>query len=56
MTENGIRLSLRRINRREEPWRQRLERTGHEYFPRATWGVVVPALLRLTEGSVREPA
>ena len=25
-----------------------LERTGHEYFPRATWDVVVPALLRHT--------
>jgi pimeloyl-ACP methyl ester carboxylesterase len=24
----------------------RLEDTGHEYFPRATWDVVVPALLR----------
>jgi pimeloyl-ACP methyl ester carboxylesterase len=25
-----------------------LEQTGHEYFPRATWDVVVPALLRHT--------
>jgi pimeloyl-ACP methyl ester carboxylesterase len=25
-----------------------LERTGHEYFPRATWGLVVPAILRHT--------
>jgi pimeloyl-ACP methyl ester carboxylesterase len=24
----------------------RLEHTGHEYFPRATWDVVVPAILR----------
>lgn len=26
-----------------------LERTGHEYFPRETWDVVVPAILRHTE-------
>ena len=25
-----------------------LEHTGHEYFPRATWDVVVPAILRHT--------
>ena len=25
-----------------------LEQTGHEYFPPATWDVVVPAILRLT--------
>jgi pimeloyl-ACP methyl ester carboxylesterase len=27
-----------------------LEQTGHEYFPRATWDVVVPAILRHTAG------
>jgi pimeloyl-ACP methyl ester carboxylesterase len=27
-----------------------LEQTGHEYFPRATWEVVVPAILRHTAG------
>jgi pimeloyl-ACP methyl ester carboxylesterase len=27
-----------------------LEQTGHEYFPRATWDVVVPAILRHTSG------
>lgn len=27
-----------------------LEQAGHEYFPRSTWGVVVPALLRHTAG------
>jgi pimeloyl-ACP methyl ester carboxylesterase len=27
-----------------------LEQTGHEYFPRATWGQVVPAILRHTSG------
>jgi pimeloyl-ACP methyl ester carboxylesterase len=31
-----------------------LERTGHEYFPRATWEIVVPAILRHTgDGRVR---
>ena len=25
-----------------------LEHTGHEYFPRATWDIVVPAILRHT--------
>ncbi len=25
-----------------------LEHTGHEYFPRATWDVVVPAIVRHT--------
>jgi pimeloyl-ACP methyl ester carboxylesterase len=27
-----------------------LEQTGHEYFPRATWDLVVPAILRHTSG------
>jgi len=27
-----------------------LEQTGHEYFPRATWDLVVPAILRHTTG------
>ena len=27
-----------------------LERTGHEYFPRETWDLVVPAVLRHTAG------
>ena len=27
-----------------------LEQAGHEYFPRATWDVIVPALLRHTAG------
>jgi pimeloyl-ACP methyl ester carboxylesterase len=27
-----------------------LEQTGHEYFPRATWDLVVPAVLRHTSG------
>jgi pimeloyl-ACP methyl ester carboxylesterase len=28
-----------------------LEGTGHEYFPRHTWDVVVPAILRQTAGA-----
>jgi pimeloyl-ACP methyl ester carboxylesterase len=27
-----------------------LEQTGHEYFPRATWDLVVPAIVRHTSG------
>jgi pimeloyl-ACP methyl ester carboxylesterase len=30
-----------------------LEQTGHEHFPRATWDVVVPAILRHTSGRQR---
>jgi pimeloyl-ACP methyl ester carboxylesterase len=30
-----------------------LEQTGHEYFPRATWDLVVPAILRHTSGRRR---
>jgi pimeloyl-ACP methyl ester carboxylesterase len=30
-----------------------LEQTGHEYFPRATWDLVVPAILRHTSGGRR---
>jgi pimeloyl-ACP methyl ester carboxylesterase len=30
-----------------------LEQTGHEYFPRATWDVVVPAILRHTSPRTR---
>ena len=30
-----------------------LEETGHEYFPRATWGLVVPAILQHTAGETR---
>jgi pimeloyl-ACP methyl ester carboxylesterase len=30
-----------------------LEQTGHEYFPRATWDLVVPAILRHTSGRPR---
>jgi pimeloyl-ACP methyl ester carboxylesterase len=32
-----------------------LEHTGHEYFPRATWDVVVPAILRHTAGQPIHP-
>ena len=32
-----------------------MEQTGHEYFPRATWDLVVPALLRHTQADVRPP-
>jgi pimeloyl-ACP methyl ester carboxylesterase len=32
-----------------------LERTGHEYFPRETWDVVVPAILRHTAGEPVHP-
>ena len=30
-----------------------LEQTGHEYFPRATWDLVVPAILRHTSDRLR---
>jgi pimeloyl-ACP methyl ester carboxylesterase len=33
-----------------------LEHTGHEYFPRATWDLVVPAILRHTSGDDRSQA
>jgi pimeloyl-ACP methyl ester carboxylesterase len=33
-----------------------LEDTGHEYFPRATWDVVVPAVLRISDRGSRSAA
>ena len=33
-----------------------LEHTGHEYFPRAVWGLVVPAILRHTAGERHDDA